>query len=176
MRRFLGVTTPARLLYGGLGWCAVALAIAGVIVPGLPTTVFVLAASYCFSRSSSRFERWLRENRWLGPPLQRFARGGGMPPSAKRATLIAMWTAILLSSGVLAGTHRAAALGVIGMGGLGTLSILFGVRTVREINTPPSCRRRSSAVRRSRIAARFPHTDRSGAPADRDSTRTCGRS
>jgi uncharacterized protein len=46
-----------RMIFGGLGWCAVALAIAGIIVPGLPTTLFVIAASYCFSRSSPRFER-----------------------------------------------------------------------------------------------------------------------
>jgi uncharacterized membrane protein YbaN (DUF454 family) len=120
-----------RMIYGGLGWCAVALAIVGVVVPGLPTTVFVLAASYCFSRSSPRFERWLRENPWLGPPLKRLA-SGGMPRSAKRAALTAMWTAIVLSSGVLAAVHWAVALGTIGLGGIGTLSILFGLRTLPE--------------------------------------------
>jgi uncharacterized membrane protein YbaN (DUF454 family) len=132
MKRASGVGTPARLMYVSLGWCAVALAIAGVLVPGLPATVFVLAASYCFSRSSPRFESWLRENRWLGPPLRRFARDGGMPPSAKRAALTAMWTAVLLSSVVLVGMHWVAALGTIGLGGVGTLSILFAVRTVPE--------------------------------------------
>ena len=91
------------MLYGALGWCAVALALAGVILPGLPTTIFILIASYCFSRSSARFERWLRENRWLGPRLQRIAGAGGMPPSAKRAALTAMWVAVLLSSSVLMG-------------------------------------------------------------------------
>jgi uncharacterized protein len=123
---------PARLIYAILGWCAVGLALAGVMVPGLPTTVFVLAASYCFSRSSPRFERWLRENRWLGPPLQRFAAAGGMPPSAKRAALVAMWTAVLVSSALLAAMHWAAALATIGLGAIGTLTILFGVRTVPE--------------------------------------------
>lgn len=132
MRRTPGVTTPPRMIYGGLGWCAVALAIVGVLVPGLPTTVFALAASYCFSRSSPRFERWLRDNRWLGPPLHRFASGGGMPPSAKRAALTAMWIAVLLSSAVLASTHLATAFGTVGLGAVGTLSILFAVRTVPE--------------------------------------------
>jgi uncharacterized membrane protein YbaN (DUF454 family) len=108
----------------------VALGIAGVVVPGLPTTVFVLIASYCFSRSSPRFERWLRENRWLGPSLQRFATGGGLSRQAKRGALAAMWTAVLLSSAALAAMHWTAALGIIGLGLLGTLSILFGVRTV----------------------------------------------
>jgi uncharacterized membrane protein YbaN (DUF454 family) len=120
------------MLYIGLGWCAVALAVAGVMLPGLPTTVFVLAASYCFSRSSPRFERWLREHPWLGPPLERFARERGLPVSAKRAALTAMWISILLSSVVLAGVHWAVALGVIALGAVGTLSILRGVRTVPE--------------------------------------------
>jgi uncharacterized membrane protein YbaN (DUF454 family) len=130
MIRTSGVAVVTRMIYGSAGWCAVALAIAGVIVPGLPTTVFVLIASFCFSRSSPRFERWLRESRWLGPTLERFASGGGMSPSAKRAALTAMWTAILISSAVLVGTHRAVALGTIVMGAVGTLAILFGVRTV----------------------------------------------
>jgi uncharacterized membrane protein YbaN (DUF454 family) len=132
MERISGVATPTRMIYGGLGWCAVGLALAGVMVPGLPTTVFVLAASYCFSRSSPRFERWLRENAWLGPRLQRLASAGGMPPSAKRAALVAMWTAVLLSSVVLAGMHWAAAVGTLGLGAVGTLAILFGVRTAPE--------------------------------------------
>jgi uncharacterized protein len=118
------------MIYVTLGWCAVALALIGVVMPGMPTTVFVLGASYCFSRSSPRFERWLRENRWLGPSLDRFARDGGIPLSAKRAALVAMWTAILLSCVVLVGIHWAAALGAVGLGAVGTLWILRGVRTV----------------------------------------------
>jgi uncharacterized protein len=132
MTRTPAVAAPARLLYAGLGWCAVALAIAGVVLPGLPTTVFVLAASYCFSRSSARFERWLRENRWLGPSVQRFAPGGGMPASAKRAALTGMWLAVLVSCAALAGTHQTVALLTIVLGAVGTVSILFAVRTVPE--------------------------------------------
>ena len=139
MNRTFGVGTPARMIYGGLGWCAVAFAVAGTMLPGLPTTVFVLAASYCFSRSSPRFERWLLDNPWLGPPLRRFASDGGVPASAKRAALTAMWIAVLLSAGVLVAVHWAVALGIIGLGGVGTLTILFGVRTVPEPGDRPAC-------------------------------------
>lgn len=125
-------TSTARMLYGAVGWCAVALGIAGLMLPGLPTTIFVLAASYCFSRSSPRFERWLRENRWLGPRLERIAGAGGMPPSAKRAALTVMWIAVFLSSAVLVGMHWAAAIGTIALGAIGTVWILFGVRTVPD--------------------------------------------
>ena len=124
--------TPARVIYGAVGWCAVALAVAGVLVPGLPTTVFVLIASWCFSRSSPRFERWLRENRWLGPSLQRLASGGGLSRQAKHGALTAMWTAVLLSSAALAAMHWAFAAATVGLGMLGTFSILFGVRTAPE--------------------------------------------
>jgi uncharacterized membrane protein YbaN (DUF454 family) len=100
----------------------------------------VLAASFCFSRSSPRFERWLRENPWLGPPLDRFTSNGGMPASAKRAALGAMWTAVLLSAAVMIGLHPAIAAGTVGLGAVGTLSIVYGVRTVPpEVSplTPP---------------------------------------
>jgi uncharacterized membrane protein YbaN (DUF454 family) len=132
METMSGTGTPVRVIYGTLGWCAVGLAIAGIVLPGLPTTVFVLIASYCFSRSSRRFENWLKNNRWLGPRLERAAQGGGMPASVKRAALMAMWTAILLSSAILFGVHWAAAVGTIALGAIGTVWILFGVRSVPE--------------------------------------------
>jgi hypothetical protein len=53
-----------------------------------------------------------------------------MPRSAKRVALGSMWTAILLSSGVLLALHWAAAVATVGLGFAGTLSILFAVRTV----------------------------------------------
>jgi len=132
MSSSLNRAAVTRIVYGALGWCAVALAVAGAMLPVMPTTIFVLAASYCFARSSPRFERWLRANRWLGPTLQRFAAAGGMPRSAKRAALMAMWAAVLLSAAALSRAHWTLALVVIGLGAVGTLSILFGVRTVPE--------------------------------------------
>jgi uncharacterized membrane protein YbaN (DUF454 family) len=138
MTRFTGPpshgtkSAPTRLLYAAIGWCAVGFAIAGTLLPGLPTTIFVLAAAWCFSRSSQRFEQWLHDNPLLGPVMRRLAPGGGMPASAKRAALMAMWTAILISSVVLLSVHWIAALATLGLGVIGTLSILFGVHTAQE--------------------------------------------
>ena len=124
------------MVYTVLGWCAVVLALVGLVLPGLPTTIFVLAASYCFSRSSPRFRLWLRDTRWLGPPLRQFEAAGGMSWGAKRAALAAMWTAVLLSSLLLLSTHWAAAAVTIALGGIGTLAIIFGIRSVPD--APPS--------------------------------------
>src|SRR5262245_36768272 len=121
-----------RVVYGGLGWCAVALAFAGVFVPGLPVTVFVLIASWFFARSSPRFENYLRTNRWFGVRLQRFRDSEGMPRSAKLAAIASMWAAITISSVVMASVNIVFSIVTILLGGIGTLTIVFAVRTVAE--------------------------------------------
>lgn len=49
-----------------LGWLCVALGIAGLFLPVMPTTVFLLIAAWAFSRSSHRFHRWLYDHPRLG--------------------------------------------------------------------------------------------------------------
>jgi len=55
-----------RLGFVTLGLLLVGLAYLGVLLPGLPTTPFLLAASYCFVRSSPRLHRWLRKSPVFG--------------------------------------------------------------------------------------------------------------
>ena len=64
------VTGWARVLYQGLGWASVGLAVVGAITPGIPTAPFVVLAGYFFIRSSPEAHRWLRESRWFGPILR----------------------------------------------------------------------------------------------------------
>lgn len=52
-----------------LGLALVGMGYLGVLVPGLPATPFLLAASYCFVRSSPRLHRWLRRSPVLGRVL-----------------------------------------------------------------------------------------------------------
>lgn len=119
-----------RALFGGLGWCAVALGLAGVFVPGLPSTVFVILAAYLFSKCSPRWEAWLLSHRWLGPGLRRFREQGGMPRPAKVAALASMWSAVSVSCMLLSAASLTLALATVALGGVGTAVILFAVRTV----------------------------------------------
>lgn len=41
----------------------------GVVIPGLPTTIFVIFAAWCFARSNPKLEQRLLEHPRLGPPL-----------------------------------------------------------------------------------------------------------
>jgi uncharacterized membrane protein YbaN (DUF454 family) len=126
--------TARKHLYRALGCCAVALGFVGVFVPGMPTTVFVLIASYFFSRSSPRLQGWLLAHRWFGPPLRRYRDTGGITKTGKLAALGSMWTASLISAALLAAANRKAAIAVVALAVAGTLTILFAVRTVPEGN------------------------------------------
>lgn len=50
----------ARAIYIVVGLTSVGLAALGAILPGLPTTVFLLIALWAFSRSSDRLHGWVK--------------------------------------------------------------------------------------------------------------------
>ena len=52
------------------GWLNVALGAIGAVVPGMPTTVFLLIAMWAFSKSSEKFRLWLFNHKTLGPPIR----------------------------------------------------------------------------------------------------------
>ena len=63
-----------KAFYLTLGILFFVLGAIGALVPGLPTTVFMLLALWAFARSSQRFHDWLYYHRVFGPPLQRWHR------------------------------------------------------------------------------------------------------
>lgn len=49
-----------RIVYVVIGLVSVGLAVVGALLPGMPSTVFVLIALWAFSHSSARLHRWVR--------------------------------------------------------------------------------------------------------------------
>src|SRR5690348_16352032 len=72
------------------GWMAVAIGAIGIIVPGLPTTVFFIVAASCFARSSPRFERWVLNLPRIGPMVRDHRDGLGMSRRAKGIAVLTM--------------------------------------------------------------------------------------
>ncbi|RAI59693.1 DUF454 domain-containing protein [Roseicella frigidaeris] len=81
---------PARLLLLGLGYLCLALAAIGVVVPGMPTTVFLIGAAAAFGRASPALRAKLRAHPRFGATLRHWEDHGSIAPGAKRAALIGM--------------------------------------------------------------------------------------
>jgi len=84
----------ARGMLVAAGVLCVGLGVVGILLPGLPTTPFLLLAAFCFSRSSERFHRWLLGHRWLGPYIRNFEEGRGMTRRNKLITIGSLWLTI----------------------------------------------------------------------------------
>ena len=74
-------TNPvSRVLWVISGSLFVAFAVIGVFLPGWPTTSWLVAAAYCYARSSQRMFKWLLTNRLFGNILLDYYRAGKALP------------------------------------------------------------------------------------------------
>jgi uncharacterized protein len=65
-------------LYIVAGFISVALGIAGIPLPLLPTTPFLLLAAFCFARGSKRWHQWLMTQPTLSPYILAFREKRGL--------------------------------------------------------------------------------------------------
>ena len=71
--------------------------IIGIFVPLLPTTIFLLIASYFFVNSSPELNEKLLQNKYLGPYIKNFQGNKGMPKKSKINAISLLWISILTS-------------------------------------------------------------------------------
>lgn len=106
-----------------LGWAFVGLALAGAFLPLLPTTPFLLLASFLFLRSSPRCHAWLLQNRLFGPFLRDWERHHAVRPAVK-------WLAVAMVLAVVGATLLSGKLswpmqiGCVGLCGIGLVVVL----------------------------------------------------
>lgn len=81
----------ARGLWVAAGTAMLGCGIVGVILPGWPTTIFVILALACYARSSQALYDRVSNNRLIGRHARAFRETGVMPVRAKQIALGMMW-------------------------------------------------------------------------------------
>lgn len=107
-----------------LGTLFLALGAIGVIVPGLPTTPFLLLAAALYFRSSERLYTWLLNHRLFGKAIRNFRDTKSISLRAKAISIGAMWAMILLSI-ILFIDNRGVEIAVAALGVVGTIVLLL---------------------------------------------------
>ena len=86
-----------RVALTGIGLTCTLLGVIGIFLPLLPTVPLLLLAAACFARSSEYFHSWLLEHPRLGPMIQCFLDGQGIPLRAKLSAIALIWISIPVS-------------------------------------------------------------------------------
>ena len=112
-------TAPVRWALAGLGFACVGLGALGTVVPGLPTTIFLIIASWAFTRSCPWLDERMRASRIFTPYVRFLDPDAPMPARTRAIVLGLLWlfaggSAVGLALGghhLAAGLTAAAALG-----------------------------------------------------------------
>lgn len=117
-----------RLAYIAIGILATGLALAGALLPGLPTTPFLLVALWAFARSSDRLLEWLERLPLLRHALveaRRFEERRTIRLGVKLTAVTMAWGSVLVT-GLLSSFSNPLLLGIVGAAALGgTVAMLW---------------------------------------------------
>jgi uncharacterized protein len=88
-------------IYITVGFICVALGVIGIPTPLLPTTPFLLLATYFFARGSERWHRWLMTHPTLSPYILAFREKRGLT-RAQKWRIAALVSLTMVISGAFA--------------------------------------------------------------------------
>lgn len=111
-----------RTAWVALGLALTALGGIGIVVPGLPSTVFFVGAAACFSRSSPRFERWLLSLPLVGRMVDDYRQGRGMPLESKAVAVLMIAGFTSLAVFVIDNLWAAGSIAALGLVGIAVVT------------------------------------------------------
>ncbi|MCW5945518.1 MAG: YbaN family protein [Fimbriimonadales bacterium] len=83
-----------RPIYFASGVLLVSIGVIGAFVPLLPTTIFMILALWCFSKSSPKAENWLLEHPRFGKTLRAWRKDGSISAKHKVIAITMIWVSI----------------------------------------------------------------------------------
>jgi uncharacterized membrane protein YbaN (DUF454 family) len=81
-----------------LGWICLIMAYIGLVTPGIPFSIFLVGAAYCFARSSKRMENWIYNHKHFGPFLLNWETKRVFPQRGKYAMILVMSSSLIIMS------------------------------------------------------------------------------
>ena len=84
-----------KTLFFILGWLCLGLAYLGMVTPGLPWSIFIVGAAYCFAKSSDRMYNWIYSHPKFGPFLTNWTEKKVFPRKMKYLMIVTMSTTFL---------------------------------------------------------------------------------
>ncbi len=94
-----------KYIYITLGFLFFGIGAVGVIVPLLPTTPFLLLASFCFAKGSERFNHWFKSTKIYKNNLESFEKNRSMTLKTKLCILIPVSGMLILAFLMMHNTH-----------------------------------------------------------------------
>ncbi len=85
-----------KLFWNFLGFTSLLLAYIGLITPGMPYSIWIVFAAYCFSKGSTRMHRWLYNHKVFGPFLTNWGEKRVFPIKMKYFMLAMMTTSLII--------------------------------------------------------------------------------
>ena len=85
-----------KLFWNILGFLSLGMAYVGVVTPGIPYSIFVVFAAYCFSKGSERMHRWIYNHKIFGPFLTNWNTKRVFPQKMKYFMIFMMSTSLVI--------------------------------------------------------------------------------
>ena len=123
-----------KKLYITFGFLAVALAIVGVFIPGLPTVPFLLVALFCFERSSKKYHDMIMNNKYFGPVLRDYYSGKGLTSSVKIKAILFLSCGMIFSIYKIQNLYARIALAIVWLGVVIHIILLKTKKTKNKSN------------------------------------------
>lgn len=91
------IKSPIKLLWLMIGIVSMVLGAIGVVLPVLPTTPFLLFASFCFAKGSDRFHKWFIGTKLYKKHLESFVTSRSMTLKTKLCILLPASAMLILA-------------------------------------------------------------------------------
>ena len=85
-----------KIFWNCLGFISLGLAYVGVVTPGMPYSIFVVFAAYCFSKGSERMHHWIYNHKLFGPFLTNWGQKRVFPTKMKYFMLAMMTSSLII--------------------------------------------------------------------------------